>query len=51
MINSIQHFEVFGIKKLEKALKDFYKNPKNFAPFVDVIEETVLGLGRSCRKP
>ncbi len=28
MINSIQHFEEIGIRKLEKVVENFPKNPK-----------------------
>lgn len=45
MINSIQHFEEIGIRKLEKVIESFIKNPKDMASFVTGIEKEVVSLG------
>jgi len=34
MINSIPHFEKFGIINLENVVENFLKNPKDIASFV-----------------
>lgn len=45
MINSIQHFEESGIKKLEKVVEKFLKDPKDMASFVYGIRDEVIALG------
>lgn len=45
MINSIQHFEEIGIRKLEKVIENFLKNPKDMASFVTGIEKEIISLG------
>lgn len=45
MINSIQHFEEKGIRKLEKVIENFLKNPKDMASLVSGIEKEVVSLG------
>lgn len=46
MINSIQYFEEKGIRKLEKVVEKFLRNPKDMASFVSGIEKEVITLGR-----
>ena len=45
MIKSIQHFEEFGIKNLEKVVEGFMKNPKDMTSFVYGIRDVVIHLG------
>lgn len=45
MIKSIQHFEEFGIKKLEKVIEIFLQDPKDFASLVYGVQENVIQLG------
>lgn len=45
MIKSIQHFEEFGIKKLEKVIETFLQTPKDFASLVYGVQENVIQLG------
>ena len=45
MIKSIQHFEKFGIEKLEKVIESFLQDPKNFASLVYGVQENVIQLG------
>lgn len=45
MINSIQHFEEIGIRKLEKVVENFLKNPKDMAGLVHGIQNGVIELG------
>ena len=45
MINSIQQFEESGIKKLEKIIESFMKDPKDMASFVYGIRDEVITLG------
>ena len=56
MIKSIQQFEESGIKKLEKIIESFMKNPKDMASFVygirdevDVYKRQEKKLTRCCR--
>ncbi len=44
MYKSIQQFEEAGIKKLEKAVEDYMKNPQNMAEFVYDIRDGVIEL-------
>ena len=45
MIKSIQQFEESGIKKLEKIIESFMKDPKDMASFVYGIRDEVIALG------
>ena len=45
MIKSIQQFEESGIKKLEKIIESFMKDPKDMASFVYGIHDEVIALG------
>ena len=45
MIKSIQQFEESGIKKLEKIIESFMKNPKDMASFVYGIRDEEIALG------
>lgn len=44
MIKSIQHFEEFGIKNLEKIVEGFMKDPKDMTSFVYGIRDVVIHL-------
>ena len=45
MIKSIQQFEESGIKKLEKIIESFMKDPKDMASFVYGILDEAITLG------
>ena len=45
MFKSIQHFEGSGIKKIEKIIESFIKDPKDMASFVYGIRDEVIALG------
>ena len=45
MIKSIQQFEEFGVKILEKVLKTFAKEPQKQAEFIYGITDSVIQLG------
>lgn len=45
MFKSIQHFEGSGIKKIEKIIECFIKDPKDMASFVYGIRDEVIALG------
>lgn len=45
MIKSIQHFEEFGTKNLEKVIEKFLQNPKDMASLVYGVQESVIQLG------
>lgn len=45
MIKSIQQFEEFGIKNLQKITEGFFKDPKDMAMFVYGIRDEVIRLG------
>ena len=47
MYNTIQHFEEIGIKKIEKIIESFIKDPKDMASFVTGIRDEVVSLGLS----
>lgn len=47
MYNTIQHFEEIGIKKIEKIIEKFIKDPTDMASFVTGIREEVVSLGLS----
>lgn len=44
MINSIQYFTEIGIANLEKIKKDFMKNPKDIAGFVNGSKDEILNV-------
>ena len=44
MHNSIQHFAGFGINNMEKVVKKFLEEPKNFASFVLGLRDEALNL-------
>ena len=46
MIKSIQHFEEISTGVFEKAIGEFYKNPKDFASFTRGITEELYTVGR-----
>ena len=45
MIKSIQQFEESGIKKSEKVIESFIKDPKDMASFVYGVRDEVIALG------
>ena len=45
MIKSIQQFEESGIKKLEKVIESFIKDPKDMASCVYGVRDEVIALG------
>lgn len=45
MFKSIQQFEESGIKKLEKIIESFMKDPKDMASFVYGIRDEMIALG------
>ena len=45
MIKSIQQFEEIGIKKFEKIIEKFMKNPKDMTAFVYGIRDEVIAFG------
>jgi hypothetical protein len=47
MYNSIQHFGEFGVKKIEKKVKDFISNQKDLADLVLGLQEDIFELGRN----
>ena len=46
MYNSIQHFNEFGIKKIEKAIDIFIAEKKDIADLVIDLQEKLFELGR-----
>jgi hypothetical protein len=47
MYNSIQHFLGFGINKIEKDIKEFLNQGRDFGEFVLKMEENLHELGRN----
>ncbi len=47
MYNSIQHFEEFGVKKIEAKIKDFIIEKKDLADLVFGLQEDIFELGRN----
>jgi hypothetical protein len=47
MYNSIQHFNEYGISKIEKVIKKFISEEEDFADLVLGLEETLFELGRN----
>ncbi len=45
MLNSIQHFEEKGIKKLEKVVEKFAKDPTDMATFINGVTDSMVSLG------
>ena len=46
MYNSIQHFNEFGVKKIEKAIKKFVGEQKDLADLIIGLQENLFELGR-----
>jgi hypothetical protein len=46
MYNSIQHFNEFGVKRIEKTVKNFIKDGKDLADLVLELKEDLFKLGR-----
>lgn len=47
MYNSIQHFNEFGVRKIEKAIETFITEKKDLADLVLGLQESLFELGRS----
>jgi hypothetical protein len=47
MYNSIQHFNEFGVRKIEKKVKTFVREGKDLADLVLGIKEDLFELGRN----
>jgi hypothetical protein len=47
MYNSIHHFNEFGVKKIEKTIKEFIKEGKDLADLVFGLEDSLFELGRN----
>ena len=47
MYNSIHHFNEFGVKKIEKTIKEFIKEGKDLGDLVFGLEESLFELGRN----
>lgn len=45
MINSIQHFQEKGIKKLDELIETLIKSPKDHAGFVQGVTRIMIQLG------
>ncbi len=50
MYNSLQHFNEFGTKKIEKVIKSFINEKKDLADLVFGLQETLFELGRNIVK-
>ena len=50
MYNSIQHFNEFGVKRIEKRIKNFIKNGRDIADLIFGLEEDIFELGRNIIK-
>lgn len=46
MYNSIQHFNEFGVKKIEEAIKKFIGEHKDLADLIIGLQENLFELGR-----
>jgi hypothetical protein len=46
MYNSIQHFNEFGVKRIEKTVKNFIKDGKDLADLILELKEDLFKLGR-----
>ena len=47
MYNSIQHFNEFGVKRIEKRIKNFIKNGRDIADLIFGLAEDLFELGRN----
>ena len=47
MYNSIYHFNEFGVKTIEKMIKEFIKEGKDLADLIFGLEESLFELGRN----
>jgi hypothetical protein len=47
MYNSIQHFNEFGLRKIEKVIETFVTEKKDLADLVLDLQETLFELGRN----
>ncbi|WP_373898709.1 hypothetical protein ACER0A_005475 [Haloimpatiens sp. FM7315] len=47
MYNSIQHFNEFGVKEIEKEIKSFICERKDIADLVIDLKENLFELGRN----
>lgn len=47
MYNSIQHFNEFGVKKIEETIRNFISEKKDLADLVLGLRESLFGLGRN----
>lgn len=47
MYNSIHHFNEFGVKRIEKIIKEFIKEGKDLADLIFGLEESLFELGRN----
>jgi len=47
MYNSIQHFNEFGLRKIEKVIETFVTEKKDLADLVPDLQETLFELGRN----
>jgi len=50
MYNSIQHFNEFGVKRIEKKIKNFIEEGKDLADLVLGLKEDLFKLGRDILK-
>lgn len=50
MYNSLQHFNEFGTKKIEKTIKNFIIEKKDLADLVFGLQESLFELGRNIVK-
>lgn len=47
MYNSIQHFNEFGFRKIEKTIETFIAEKKDLADLVHGLQESLFELGRN----
>ena len=50
MYNSIQHFNEYGIKKVEETVKNFIQEKKDLADLIFGIQENLFEFGRNIVK-
>ena len=50
MYNSIQHFNEFGAKRIEKKIKNFIEEGKDLADLILGLKEDLFKLGRDILK-
>ena len=46
MYNSIQHFNEFGVKKIENEIKNFMEGNKNIVGLILALQKILFELGR-----